>query len=719
MKKMQPQSAWRSSAVLMFALTLAHCGSDGGTGSGSENEGPGAFDPNNPSAGEPPAGDPAMPDDEAAAPGVSTPPNGEGNPDDVTLGESDTPEQPGSPGDPAAQPGDPVGPTPTPDGPLGTGFAGVENLDRGVVAVVQQGGVYVGWRMFGYEYDRDNPARIAYNLYRDGNRIATVTDSTNFRDTGGAAGSAYAVALVADGVEGPRSAPVTPWAQNFLRVPLESPGANYNAHDSSLGDLDGDGQYEIVLLWQPNDARDNSQAGVTSNVFIDGLKLDGTRLWRIDLGPNMRAGEHYNQFIVIDADGDGRAELGLKTAPGTRDSSGQFLSKGPAQNDDDAQVFRNADGYVLAGPEYFTVFDGLSGRELATAAYHTPRGTVASWGDNYGNRLDRYLAAAAYVDDTGLPSFVMARGYYTRTTLGAYNWRDGQLTQLWKFDSNVTPRDGRGNPFTGQGAHSLSVANVDADPEQEIIYGEMTVDNDGTGKCSVGTGHGDALHVGDFIPSRPGVEAFMPAEDTSQPYYTLRDPNDCTVLQQSNQTGADVGRAVADDIFAGNPGAEFWASNGVTLRSATTGQVLAGVQQPNSVNFLIWWDADETRELENGTTISKLGAGNLLNCQQCASNNGTKSVPNLVADLIGDWREEVIWREANNTGLRIYTTTDVTERRIYTLMHDPQYRSAISWQNVAYNQPPHPSFQIGNGMSAPPTPDIHAIPRLAPIPEVQ
>jgi hypothetical protein len=205
----------------------------------------------------------------------------------------------------------------------------------------------------------------------------------------------------------------------------------------------------------------------------------------------------------------------------------------------------------------------------------------------------------------------------------------------------------------------------------------------------------------------------MPAEDVSKPYYTLRDPNTCAVLQQSTQTGADVGRAVADDVLASNPGAEFWAGAGVGLTSATTGRLLGG-PQPNSVNFLIWWDADETRELENGTTISKLGVGNLLQCTQCASNNGSKSVPNLVADLIGDWREEVIWREADNSALRIYTTTDITQRRIYTLMHDPQYRSAISWQNVAYNQPPHPSFHIGANMAAPPTPDIRILRPAAP-----
>ena len=664
------------------------------------------------------AGSPAAPASGGSGASAPDPGTGMGTGDELPAGVSDGSGEQGPPGDLPIANGtgdEPVGPGADPSTPPtppsgGTGFALVENLDRGVVAVPQGGGNFIGWRMFGYEYDRENPARVSYNLYRDDALLANVTNSTNFLDPDGDAGARYAVSVVLDGVEGPRSNPVAPWSQDFLRVPLQSPGAIYNAHDSSLGDLDGDGQYEIVMLWEPNDAKDNSQGGITSNVFLDALRLDGTRLWRIDLGPNLRAGEHYNQFVVIDADGDGRAELGIKTAPGTRDGTGAFLSLGPAASDDDGAVFRNDDGYVLSGPEYFTVFDGLSGRELATAQYHVVRGQVSSWGDNYGNRVDRFLAAAAYLDDTGLPSFVMARGYYTRTTLGAWNWRDGQLSQLWVFDSDQTPRDANNQPFTGQGAHSLSVANVDADPEQEIIYGEMTVDNDGTGLCSTGIGHGDALHVGDFVLDHPGLEAFMPAEDTSKPYYTLRDPATCAILQQSTQSGADVGRGAIDDILPGNPGAEFWAASGVGLTSATTGQLLGG-QQPNSINFLIWWDADETRELENGTAIAKLGAGSLLQCTQCSSNNGTKSVPNLVADLIGDWREEVIWRETDNSALRIYTTTDLTERRIYTLMHDPQYRSAISWQNVAYNQPPHPSFHIGSGMAAPPTPDIRIVPR--------
>jgi rhamnogalacturonan endolyase len=593
----------------------------------------------------------------------------------------------------------------TPEPIVPPGFTIVEDLDRGVVAVLQPNGVYVGWRMLGYEYDRDNPQRITYDVYRDGALIANVDDSTNYLDPDGEPGSEYSVSLVIDQIEGKRSATVTPWDQNFLRIPIEPPSDIYSANDASLGDVDGDGEYEVFLKWDPNDSRDNSLAGVTSDVFIDALKLDGTRLWRIDLGPNIRAGAHYTQFVVIDADGDGRAEMAVKTAPGTRDGSGAFLNQGPAAADDDAAIYRNVDGYVLSGPEYLTVFEGASGRELATVAFDQARETVSDWGDAYGNRVDRFLATAAYLDESGLPSFVMARGYYTRTTLSAWTWRSGQLDRLWKFDSNQTPTDALGRPFTGQGAHSLSVANVDADPEQEIIYGAMTVDHDGVGKCATGRGHGDALHVTDLMPTRPGLEVFMPAESVIQPYWSLRDANTCDIIHTSDQTGFDVGRGVAGDVSPDNPGGEMWSSRMVPLHSATSGTPIG--PQPSSVNFLAWWDADESRELEDGTAITKLGAAQaLLACAECASNNGTKATPALVADLIGDWREEVIWREASNTGLRVYTTTAVTARRIYTLMHDPQYRIAISWQNVAYNQPPHPSFHIGSGMAAPPTPDI-------------
>lgn len=688
----------------LLLATLACGTSDTSTTPGGELPGPtdmGAVD-NGASGG---SGD----DGTGAPPGAGIDAPGEGMPGDIPI---------------VSNPGEvPPGPaTPPALVPEGTGVNIVENLDRGVVAVLQSAGVYVGWRMFGYEYDRDNPASVAYDLLRDGAVIARVTDSTNFLDAGGSAESSYAVRVVIDGVEGSLSPPVTAWSEQFLRVPLTPPGPNYFAHDTSVGDADGDGQYELFIKWEPDDARDNSQSGVTSNVLIEAVRLDGTSLWRLDLGPNIRAGEHYTQLIVIDADGDGRVELALKTAPGTHDGTGAFLSSGPAENDDDQAVLRNAEGRILQGPEYYSVFDGLTGAELQTVPFDVPRGDIGGWGNDsggnperYGNRVDRFLATAAYLDGSGLPSFVIARGYYGRSTLTAWNWREGQLSRLWRFDSNETPADSRGQPFTGQGAHSISVANVDGDPQQEIIYGAMTVDHDGTGMCSTGLAHGDALHVTDLIPERPGLEVYMPTEITdTRPNWSVRDGATCELLAQATTSGADMGRAVAADVFAGSPGAELWGAAGTRLTSAATGAALAGAPQPNSQNFLIWWDADELREIEDRTSINKVGGGTLLTCTQCSANNSDKQVPSLVADLLGDWREEVVWRETDNSAVRIYTTTDVTSRRIYTLMHDPQYRVAISWQNVAYNQPPHPSFFIGDGMAAPPEPDIRVLARTAP-----
>jgi len=602
----------------------------------------------------------------------------------------------------------------------GDGFYHMEKLVRGVVAVKVGGGVYVGWRMFGFEYDRDTPANVAYAVYRDGTKLATVTDSTNYLDAAGTTTSKYTVRAVVGGTEGGDSESVGVWAENYLKIPLKVPAGGttpsscdtaseaytYSANDASVGDLDGDGQYEIVLKWDPSNAKDNSQEGCTGNVYLDAYELDGTQLWRIDLGPNIRAGAHYTQFVVYDLDGDGKAELTVKTAPGTKDGTSTALSLGPAANDDDSKAYRQSNGYVLTGPEYLSVFAGATGKELATVDFDQARGTVSSWGDDYGNRVDRFLATAAYLDDTGEPSVVMARGYYTRTTLTAWNYRGGKLTQLWKFDSNQTPKDANNHLYTGQGAHSLSVANADADLGQEIIYGAMVVDNDGKGKCSTGYDHGDALHVGDFVTSHAGVEVFMVNEDGAHPSYHVTDPNTCaSIVDGPVVSDQDTGRGVADDILASNPGAEMWAAGAnKDLYSASSGMKVG--DPPKGINFLAWWDADESRELEDGTAVTKYGGGTLVSCSSCASNNGTKSTPTLSADLTGDWREEIIWRESNSSALRLYTTTDVTKRRIYTLMHDPQYRVAISWQNTAYNQPPHPSFAIGSGMADPPVPDI-------------
>lgn len=594
--------------------------------------------------------------------------------------------------------------------------AQMERLSRGVVAVRSgSASVYVGWRMFG-----NDPAGIAFNLYRStAGGSATllngtpITASTNFVDNSAPTSQAntYFVRPVLNGVEQANSAsftlPANAATGQYLQIPLQVPAGgttpsgesySYTANDLSVGDLDGDGEYEYVLKWDPSNAKDNSQSGYTGNVYLDAYELNGARLWRIDLGRNIRAGAHYTQFIVYDLDGDGRAEVAAKTADGTRSGTGQVIGNASADH-------RNSGGYILAGPEYLTIFNGQNGAVLATTNYLPGRGDVGSWGDTYGNRVDRFLAGVAYLDGQR-PSLIMSRGYYTRAVIVAWDWRNGQLTQRWTFDSNASGN----SAYAGQGNHNLSIADVDADGRQEIIFGAATIDDNGRGLYVSGLGHGDALHVGDFVPSRAGLEIWDIHESSSVPGADLRDARTgARIFAINNTSGSEgPGRGVAADIYAGNAGAEFWgAGPGMTnLFNASGGSV---GRTPGSANFLVWWDSDTVRELLDSNHVDKYGTSGdtrLLTGSGVTSNNGTKSTPALSGDVLGDWREEVIWRTSDNAYLRIYTTTSVATNRFYTFLHDPQYRVALAWQNVAYNQPPHPSFFVGAGMSSPPTPNI-------------
>jgi hypothetical protein len=592
-----------------------------------------------------------------------------------------------------------VNPNPTPP-PNPPGAKQMEDINRGLVSVRSGTGNFVSWRMLGTD-----PASVSYRLYR-GSTLVASQSHTNFFDSGAPQGAAYTVRAVIGGVEQGASAPALQLTQNFLDVPLQVPpggttpsGENYtySANDASVGDLDGDGQYEIVLKWDPSNSKDNSQSGYTGNVFVDAYRLNGQRLWRIDLGRNIRAGAHYTQFQVYDYNGDGRAEVAMKTADATRSGTGQVIGNASAD-------FRNSSGYILSGPEFLTMFDGLTGAILSTVNFIPPRGTVSSWGDSVGNRVDRFLAATAYLDGTR-PSLIMARGYYTRAVIAAWDFRNGTLTQRWVFDSDTA-----GSQYRGQGNHNLSVGDVDADGRDEIVYGSMAVNDNGTGMYT-GYGHGDAMHLSDFVPSRAGQEYWTIHESTSVPGASMRDARTGQVIwQRPNNNGVEgPGRAVAADIYAGSAGAEFWGSGpNMTNLFSTSGAAVG--RTPSSANFVIWWDADPVRELLDQTRIDKYGTGGdtrLLTGSGVASNNGTKANPALSADLWGDWREEVIWRTSSSNALRIYTTTNPTTTRIFTLMHDPQYRVAIAWQNTAYNQPPHPSFFLGNGMSTPPQPNIY------------
>jgi hypothetical protein len=312
------------------------------------------------------------------------------------------------------------------------------------VSVRSGNGNLVSWRLLGTD-----PAGVAFNVYRGSTRLnaAPITNSTNFLDSGAAAGSAYTVRAVVNGQEQAASEQALQFTSGFLSVPIQRPAGGttpdgvaytYEANDASVGDVDGDGQYEIFLKWSPTNAKDNSQSGYTGNTLIDAYRLNGTRLWRIDLGHNIRSGAHYTQFQVYDLDGDGRAEVAMKTADATVDGTGRVIGNAGAD-------FRNSSGYVLSGPEFLTVFSGLTGAAMATVNYDPPRGTVSSWGDSYGNRVDRFLAAVAYVDGQR-PTLIMARGYYTRTVLAAWNWRGGTLSEVWRFDSNNA-----GSQWTAQG----------------------------------------------------------------------------------------------------------------------------------------------------------------------------------------------------------------------------------------------------------------------------
>jgi rhamnogalacturonan endolyase len=604
----------------------------------------------------------------------------------------------------------------------------MENLDRGVIAINQGGGsVYVGWRLLGTE-----SVEIAFNLYRASGSAAAVklnaqplTQSTNFVDTGvdTAVANAYFVRPVLLGTELAESKrftlPAGAPARQYLSIPLTPPAIDptidggrysYSPCDTSTGDLDGDGEYELVVKWDPSNSKDNSQSGSTGNVFLDAYKLDGRRLWRIDLGRNIRAGAHYTQFMVYDLDGDGRAEIACKTADGTIDGLGHVIGDATAD-------YRTSAGYVLSGPEFLTVFDGHTGAALATTAYvparnNNPASTdVSAWGDNYGNRVDRFLACVAYLDGVH-PSLVMCRGYYTRAVLAAWDWREGQLTQRWVFDSDDgTPGN---TAYRGQGDHQLSVGDVDDDGCDEIVYGSCAIDHDGRGLYVTGLGHGDAMHLSDLDPDRPGLEVWQCHEDSPHNGgigLSFRDARTGERLWTVPATG-DTGRAVAIDIDPRYPGYECWGAVGDLY---TAKGVRISTRKPSSTNFAVWWDGDLLREILDSNRISKWNwldgtETRLLTADNCTSNNSTKSTPCLSADLFGDWREEVVWRSTDNRELRIYTTTIPTTNRLYTLMHDPQYRLAIAWQNTAYNQPPHPGFFLGDGMKPAPRPNISITP---------
>ena len=589
-----------------------------------------------------------------------------------------------------------------------------EKLSRGLIGIPTEDGMYFSWRM-----TLEDAAGLQFDLYRSSGGGAEVKLNKEPIDRT----SDFLDRTVDYTVDNrwtlkATTGEVATWTRlkgekrnPYLSVPVCKPedgeiageSFTYTANDCSVGDLDGDGEYEIILKWSPSNSKRPPQRGFTGNTYLDAYKMDGTRLWRIDLGPNVRSGAATTNFLVFDFDGDGCAEICCKTGDGTVDGLGHRI--GDAQAD-----WRTWDkksptyGKIVNGPEYLTVFEGRTGKELDSKEYIPTRYPLDGWGgvggncgnDNTGGRSDRFTAGVAFLDGK-TPSPVMVRGWYGRTVVAAWTFTNGALKHTWTFDSAAPGWEA----YSGMGNHSVTVADFDGDGCDEICVGAMTVDHDGKGLFTTGLRHGDALHAGRFIPSRQGMQVFGVHENEGDneivkrtPAVAMFDGATGEIIWQDG-LGQDAGRGVAADIDPRYDGAECWCNIG-GLRRGDTGEIISN-RKPDSCNFTIYWDADPLAELLDHVSISKWNwnaesTDLLLKAERVVSNNGTKGNPCLSGDILGDWREEVIWPSEDQTELRIYSTTIPAVDRRATWMNDRQYRLAIAWQNVAYNQPPHSSF---------------------------
>ena len=571
----------------------------------------------------------------------------------------------------------------------------MEKLDRGVIAVRRPDGkVFISWRIL-----RDDKKGEAFDIYRNGEKLnsTSLTEGGSwFIDEHPIEGDAiYEVRCKKD--EGRCK-----MAENigYLTIPLQKPEGRYSANDASVGDIDGDGQYEIILKWEPWNAHDNAHDGMTDPTLFDCYRLSGELLWRINMGRNIRSGAHYVPFIVYDLDGDGRAELMVKTADGTRDGQGTVIG-------DSVADYRNPVGRILSGPEYISIFEGLTGRMLDTKPYIPERGELRAWGDERGNRSERYLAAVGYLGGKR-PSAIFCRGYYTRSVLAAWDWDGNELKQRWVFDTN----NPQWRDYAGQGNHNLRVADVDGDGYDEITYGSMAVDHDGTGLYNTGMGHGDAIHL--VADPKDNKLYIWDCHENKRDGSELRDASTGEVIFQI-KSPSDVGRCMAADIDPTNPGCEMWSADSHGIRNMKGEVVISKAKDSDdpqhnnylmmngrwlSMNFGIWWDGDLLRELLDRETVTKYDWENhqIVNIERFDGqfNNGTKSNPCLAADILGDWREEVLIRNRESTELRIYVSTIPTPYRINCLMQDIPYRLSVATQNVGYNQPSESGYYIGS-----------------------
>ncbi|MCR4604040.1 MAG: rhamnogalacturonan lyase [Prevotella sp.] len=626
----------------------------------------------------------------------------------------------------------------------------MEKLDRGLIALPAQKGTgnFVSWRSLGTDVD----SLTQFEILRNGESLVKDQYLTNYTDASGKRTDTYQIVTFVSGQPVDTTAAVKPWSLRYQKLVLKRPakgpnGGNYDPNDCSVGDVDGDGEYEIFVKWNPSNAKDNSQGGITDNVLIDCYKLNGTLLWRIDLGRNIRAGAHYTQYMVYDFDGDGRAEMMCKTGPGSLDSQGQYVNS--VATDEQIRkvpgtaLYRNNDGRITGGQEWLTVFNGETGQAIHTIFYNPNRNTTYggeadgsfNWDDrsgrsdyaSYGNRGERFLAGVAQLDGPDKPaSGIFCRGYYTYAFIWAVDFDGQQLHQKWlnaaksrtSYKLTTYDADGKGTTQTysglkptsgggsgtiyGNGNHNMAIADVDGDGCDEVVWGASAVDHDGKLLYGTGFGHGDALHLSDLNPLRPGLEMFQVHEGGGTYAWDIHDAATGEVLLKGGPSGVDNGRGIAVQLDPNYYGFFFNSGKDKSQRSAVTGEVMSNGTTSN--NFRVYWDGDLQDELLDGSKVDKWngnGTSRLVSFGDIGPSstcNGSKNTPCLSADILGDWREEVILYRASDaeTCLAIYSTNIPSNYRVPTLMHDHTYRMAICWQNTAYNQPPHLGYYLAD-----------------------
>lgn len=617
---------------------------------------------------------------------------------------------------------------------------------RAPVAVKTSNGILVSWRSF-----TSDASDLGFDIYRGSTKLnsSPITTKTNFLDDGGEAGSSYTIKSTKG-----EEFTVTAWDNMYKTITLNrvpntkdasgSLTGRYRPDDISIGDVDGDGEYELIIKWFPDNQRDSGKEGKASPTYLTCNKMNGTEMWRINLGHNIRSGNHTMTFLVYDFDNDGKAEMICRTAAGSIDGTGKYVSEAgdnTIKATDNTKTYQNSKGYVTGGEEFLTIFNGETGAAMHTIWYCPNRAggenggaaTINSfWGDSYGGRAERFNAAVAYLDGQN-PTAILQRGYYSQCYIWAVDWNGTKLKTRWLHkgtsktawsvvdaagtelaNETTNPVTSAGKSSYGQGVHGISIADVNMDGYDDICIGSATIRHDGILLCSTDYGHGDAIHLGDLVPDRPGLEVMMPHEES--PYgYDVHDATTGEVLTSGTHT-EDTGRGVACDFIPSHKGSELWSSVDNIMRSCEDGAQVSS-SKPDT-NFRIYWTGDPFDQTFDGRYDSNTGissprirawntaSGKIATMQEFAdygspqSCNTTKATPCLQADFLGDWREELImWQyEADwsspTVKLMIFSTPQETDYKVPCLLEDHQYRMAVAWQNASYNQPPHLSYSL-------------------------